>query len=437
MPAKWLAKCANAASVPCHLPRRSTIADEHARWVVLSCDWMGKAVEPRVENESTVLVVDDDSEVLAVMQRALMAVGLKVVPASTGADALAQLKNQAFDAMVSDIQMPGITGLKLLRAVREHDLDLPVVLITGNPDLKGAAAAVEYGAFQYMIKPVSIERLRAVVQRALDVGRIARLKRQCAEQFGSSSFYVGDRAGVESKFNQALRSLWMAYQPIVRASDGSAFAYEALLRSEEPALPHPGAVLKAAERLRRINDVGRAVRDLVALDAERESEGGALFFINLHPEDLLDPALYLPNARLSRVARHVVLELTDRASLETVSDASERIERLRAIGFRIAIDDLGAGPAGSGTFTQLEPEFVKLDISLVRGIHHDSDKRKIVQSMVRLCHNMGKSIIAEGVEHYDEQRVLVEVGCDFLQGYLFGRPARFHEMQRGVENSVA
>jgi EAL domain-containing protein (putative c-di-GMP-specific phosphodiesterase class I)/CheY-like chemotaxis protein len=386
---------------------------------------------------SAILLVDDDEVVLTVLQRALAAPGVRITVANSGAAALAELARQPFDAVVSDIQMPGMNGLKLLHAVREHDLDLPVVLMTGNPDLKTATAAVAYGAFQYLIKPVENERLRAVVERAVNVGRIARLKRECAQEFGSGSFYVGDRAGIESKLNRALASLWMAYQPVVRASDGTTFGYEALLRSNEPLLLHPSAVLKAAERVRRVHDVGRAVRDLVAVDAEKVAGESAFVFVNLHSEDLMDPALYLPTAALTRVASRIVLELTDRASLEQVNDVQDRVERLRSLGFRIAIDDLGAEQADPSTFHQLEPEFVKLDISMIRNVDQDPSKRRLVQSMVRLCHNLGKSVIAEGVENADQQSALVDVGCDFLQGYFLGRPGPLHTFRPDAESGAA
>ncbi|MEI9938669.1 MAG: EAL domain-containing protein [Pseudomonadota bacterium] len=371
-----------------------------------------------------VLLVDDDPKILLMLERALTSASVRVITASSGTDALSLLGKEGFDAVVSDIQMPGISGLKLLRAVREYDLDLPIVLMTGQPNLSGAATAVEYGAFQYLIKPVAIERVRAVVARAVGLGKILRLKRQCATEYGSGSFYVGDRAGIEAKLDRALRSLWMAYQPIVRA-DGAPFAHEGFLRSDEAMLPHPGAVLKAAERLRRIPDVGRAVRDLVAADVSRNADEASLIFVNLHPEDLLDPLLYLPSAPLSRIASRVVLELTDRVPLDDIKDVEVRIRRLRELGFRLAVDDLGAGEAGLATLSQLEPEFVKLDISLIRDVHRDQTKRRIVSSMVELCHTMGKAIIAEGVEREEERSVLVEARCDLLQGFLFGRPGPF------------
>jgi EAL domain-containing protein (putative c-di-GMP-specific phosphodiesterase class I) len=97
---------------------------------------------------------------------------------------------------------------------------------------------------------------------------------------------------------------------------------------------------------------------------------------------------------------------------------------LRELGFRIALDDLGAGYAGLTSFALLEPEFVKLDMSLVRDVHQNATKQKVIGSMVRLCHEMDKQIIAEGVESRDERDALVELGCDLLQGYFFAKPGK-------------
>jgi len=260
------------------------------------------------------------------------------------------------------------------------------------------------------------------VEKAKNSGRMARLKRECAEEFGSGSFYAGDRAGIETKLEKALASLSVVYQPLVHAREGTLYGHEALMRSAEPALPHPAAILKAAGRVGRVHDVGRAVRALVTPQAQVAASCEQFLFVNVHTEDLLDPALYLPNEPLSSAARHVILDLTDRASIEHVTDVEQRVERLRALGYRIALDDLGAGQAGLDTFNRLEPEFVKLDLSVVRGIHRDAGKINIVRSLARVCHDMGKSVIAEGVETQDERAALADAGCDLMQGYLFGRP---------------
>ncbi|HEX3853501.1 MAG TPA: EAL domain-containing response regulator [Polyangiaceae bacterium] len=373
--------------------------------------------------ETRVLLVDDDEAVRNALRRVLEHRGYTVVSCGSGSEALEQLASGGYDAMVSDVRMPGMSGLRLLRCVREHDLDLPVILVTGNPDLGSATEAVEHGAFQYLIKPIESERLNEVVERAAAIGRMARVKREYVEEFGSATFRVGDRAGSVATLERALRSLWLAYQPIFDAKSQKLFAYEALMRSEEPELPNPQAVLKAAERTDRLPELGGAVRGLAAQGIA--AGGDAVFFVNLHPDDLRDENLYDPSAPLTSFAGRVVLEITERASLEQFRDLRERVARLRKLGFRIALDDLGAGYAGLTSFTQLEPEFVKLDMELIRGIHKHDMKRKIVRSMVELCHDMGKLIIAEGVEVPEEQRVLVDLDCDLLQGYLLARPSKY------------
>jgi len=376
-----------------------------------------------VAEKGQVLLVDDDTNVLGAMRRILEKSGYQVIACGSGDEALAALAKQSFDVMVTDIQMPGISGLKLLRAVREHDLDLPVILVTGDPGVHTATEAVEYGAFRYLIKPIPMDELRSVVGRAASVGQMARSKREYLDESGSGKFRVGDRAGVDAVLERALSSLWMAYQPIVYARDSTLFAYEALMRAEEPMLPHPGAVLEAAERAGRLLDVGRTVRGRVVIDLQTATKE-PLFFINLHPEELRDSTLYLADSPFAMLAPRIVLEITERMSLDHVPTVMDRIASLRSLGFQIALDDLGAGYAGLTSFTQLEPEYVKLDMSLIRDVHENPTKQKIIRSMVRLCHDMGKQIIAEGVECIEERHALVELDCDLLQGYLFAKPAK-------------
>lgn len=399
------------------LAERSKGADaEPAPGVAAADERLASLVPARV------LLVDDDHAVRNALRRVLEHRGYSVVSCSSGREALQRLASGGFDAMVSDVLMPGMGGLALLRAVREQDLDLPVILVTGNPDVSTATQAVEYGAFQYLIKPVTSERLDQVVARAASAGRMARVKREYVEGHGSGTFRIGDRAGVAAKLESALGSLWLAYQPIFDARLHTVFAYEALMRSEAPELPDPVSVVQAAERVDRLQELGGSVRRLAALGFGQF--GDCTLFVNLHPEDLADESLYEPSAPLTLVAPRIVLEVTERASLAGIRDLRERTARLRALGFRLAIDDLGAGYAGLTSFTQLEPEFVKLDMELIRDLDQHEMKRKIVRSLVELCHDMGRLIIAEGVQTSQELSALGELGCDLMQGYLLGRPSK-------------
>lgn len=367
------------------------------------------------------LLVDDDPTVLRAVGRSLRARGYLVVTAQDGEEATRHIAESNFDAILSDIGMPGIDGIQLLREVREHDLNVPVVLITGEPAVRTAVQALEYGAFHYLTKPIGPDALEAVLEKAVRVHRMARLKQQAAELLGNANALGADRAGLEASFDRAMQHLWMAYQPIVDPRNHRVFGYEALLRSDEPSLPHPGAVLDAATRLGRLEELGRLIRARAAQPILAAPDAGRLF-VNLHVTDLLDPLLVSSCSPLAAISTRVVLEITERSSLDEVRDVRTRIASLREMGYSIAVDDLGAGYAGLTSFTLLEPEIVKLDMSLIRDAHQNSTKQKVIRSMSALAKDMGMIVVAEGVECSAERDVLIELGCDYLQGYFFARP---------------
>jgi len=220
-----------------------------------------------------------------------------------------------------------------------------------------------------------------------------------------------------------MAALAMHFQPIVHASTRKRFAYEALLRSQDKSLPHPGAILDAAERLERIPMLGRAARANTAKVFSAAPGERGLVFVNLHLLDLFDKQLTSPFAPLSRIAHRVVLEITERTSLDGQDDVRYRVAELRELGFRIAIDDLGGGHARMGTFTVFDTDFVKLDMSLVRDVERHPMKQRLIRSITQLCRDQNIAVIGEGVETEAECKVLVDLGCDLLQGYLIARPA--------------
>jgi EAL domain-containing protein (putative c-di-GMP-specific phosphodiesterase class I) len=374
-----------------------------------------RAVRPRI------LVVDDDEVLVRSYARMLTAEGYDVEIQLDGEAAVNAVKARPLDVVLSDIDMPRLGGVALLERIRAHDLDIPVILITGSPSLETAMAAVEHGALRYLTKPVNATQLRAVTADAVRLHRLARAKRAALDLAGGVDRLVGDRAGLVASFGNALDTLWMAYQPIISWSRREVFGYEALLRSREPSLPHPGAVLDAAERLDRLPDLGRTIRAKSSEPSASLPEG-ALLFVNLHTHDLLDEELFERDRPLARIAGQVVLEITERASLHHIRDVQARLVRLRDMGYRIAVDDLGAGYAGLTSFAHLEPEVVKLDMSLVRNVHAQPTKQTLVRTMIAMCHELGMQVVAEGIETPQERDAIIEAGCDLMQGYLFAKP---------------
>ncbi|MFO0745781.1 MAG: EAL domain-containing response regulator [Myxococcota bacterium] len=378
--------------------------------------------EPIREN-GRILVVDDDPQVCLTFERILVRRGWAVVVANDGLEAKDLVMRTSFDVIISDVHMPGHGGLKFLQGLREHDLDVPVVLISGEPSLESSLRAIEYGVFRYLAKPVTVTQLEEVVSRAARLHRMARLKQQALEVLTDGGGWAGDRAALAGHFVSALENIWMGFQPIVSWGPRAIYGFEALLRSDEPALRSPDLILGAAERLGRLIELGRAVRAKVAESATR-LPGEAKLFVNLHAADLADDDLVNPRAPLSQIAGRVVLEITERASLAGLSGVGNTVRKLRDMGYTLAIDDLGAGYAGLTSFTHLEPRVVKLDMGLIRDIDTQPRKQSVVRAMRDLCHELDIAVISEGVETQGERDMLAALGCDLMQGYLFARPER-------------
>jgi EAL domain-containing protein (putative c-di-GMP-specific phosphodiesterase class I) len=394
------------------------IAEATTQPVVEGAD--GQAAEG---SRGLVLLVDDEPTIVRGYARILSAAGFSVEIAHDGQEAADLARQKAFDVIVSDIAMPQMNGLMLLRSVREHDLDVPVILMTGGPAIESAMQALEYGALRYLIKPVDAKHLEEVVARATRLHQMAKIKREALDLFRLEGKHLGDRAGLEVRFANAIKTLWVAFQPIISWSSKVVFAYEALVRNEEPTLRAPPDLFEAAERLGRVKELGRIIRNRIAATLVDVPTDGQIF-VNVHAADLDDDSLLDRASPLSAFASRVVIEITERAPLDKIKDVNGRVAQLRAMGYKIAVDDLGAGYAGLTSFAQLEPEVVKVDMSLIRGIDLSPTKQKLLRSIVGLCRDLGIQMIAEGIETVAERDTLIRMGGDLCQGYLFARPGR-------------
>lgn len=368
------------------------------------------------DHRARVVVVDDDAMVANALAALLARDGFAVERFTAPAAALAYLERERADVVLSDLSMPGMTGLDLVARLRDVAPDVPVVFLAGVPRAEDTIRAMELGAFRFLTKPVDRASLTSVIEEAVKWGRFSR---------AATGLPAGadERAALEASFDRVVAKLELAYQPIVSASERIAFGYEALLRSHEPELPSPRVVLEAAERLGRLHVLGRLLRKLVAAQAASRPFDHA-FFVNLHASDLADPELYEPDAPLSMFAKSVVLEITERASLEGIGGLERRLESLRALGYRIAVDDLGAGYAGLSYFARLMPDVVKIDMSLTRGVDADAVKQRVVGSLCQLARDLDILVVAEGIETEAEFATVARLGADLVQGYLVAKPGR-------------
>lgn len=377
---------------------------------------------PRTQRRDHVLIVDDDPALAEVATRILASGDFDVQVAGTLDAARTVLASGEFDALIVDIGLPDGSGLDLLHDVGARGTELPVVVMTGAPSVESATQALRHRVFEYLPKPFSAEALLRVSRAAVESGRIANLRTKLlTASFGGDEF-VGNIPETTRAFERALPKIRMVFQPIVRAVDSTVYAYEALLRCDEESLASPLRLLAAAEVLGQVDELGRGVRAGVAAAMAAEPDRLEAIFVNLHPTEVRADLLAELSDPLLAVSKRVVLEITERGSLEAGPRLDAELSQIRALGYRIAVDDLGAGYSGLSSLVQIRPDVAKIDMSLVRDIHKAPLKRDIVAALVDMARRAGIIVVAEGVETIDERDTLVDLGCDLLQGYLFAKP---------------
>ncbi|SDN86932.1 diguanylate cyclase (GGDEF) domain-containing protein [Halomonas shengliensis] len=226
----------------------------------------------------------------------------------------------------------------------------------------------------------------------------------------------------------AAESLVPLFQPIVDGQRMEIFGYEALIRgpSDSP-LHSPMTLFDTAGRAGRLVELDLLCRRLAI---QRFSALGldGLLFLNVMPLSLVQEdfregltASYLALAGLS--CERVVIELTEHTPIHDYQVMRQAVDHYRSMGFRVAIDDLGAGYAGLRHWSELTPDFVKIDRHFVQDVDRDPNKRQFLASLLDVSRGLGCQVIAEGIETHGEHRCLDELGGELLQGYRFARPA--------------
>jgi len=218
-------------------------------------------------------------------------------------------------------------------------------------------------------------------------------------------------------------SFTFAFQPIVDANAREVFSHEALIRglSNEPAYRILGQVpadrLLEFDQKARIEAIGLAVRLGIV----------SRLNLNFMPQSLHSRASILTTLeaadRFHLPIDRLILEVTEGAVIDDQAQFAEVINEYRGLGLKVAIDDFGAGYSGLNLLTDFQPDQIKLDMKLVRGIEHHGPRQAIVHAIDQVCRDLGIDVIAEGVETVEEYAWLTNAGVRLFQGYLFAKPA--------------
>ncbi|MDH0141168.1 bifunctional diguanylate cyclase/phosphodiesterase [Aquipseudomonas alcaligenes] len=217
------------------------------------------------------------------------------------------------------------------------------------------------------------------------------------------------------------------FQPIVSLSERRILGYEALTRGPSNSPLHaPLALFSVARNVGRLSELELLARKSACRHFRGQQLSGKLF-LNVSPESLLESS-HQPGRTLKLLQDvgippdQVVIELTEQAPIEDFGLLDTALHHYRAMGFSIALDDLGAGYSSLRLWSELRPDYVKIDRHFIDGIHQDAVKREFVGSILKMARASRAQVIAEGIELAEELATLIEMGVDLVQGYLLCRP---------------
>lgn len=238
------------------------------------------------------------------------------------------------------------------------------------------------------------------------------------------------------------QQLFPLFQPVVDTARGYVIGHESLIRGPKGHdLEFPDKLFSVANECDLLSELELACRYAALKEFQRQGMTGKLF-LNVNPNVLKDDSH--PHGSTLRLSQQlgldpnqIVIEISERYPIEDTENLKEAIIHYRQLGFMIAIDDLGAGYSGLKLWSELHPDYVKVDRYFVQDIHESSVKREFVQSILSLAKNIQTKVIAEGIETKEELEQLHALGIKHCQGYLFGKPSKLpvHNVQPSLLNT--
>jgi EAL domain-containing protein (putative c-di-GMP-specific phosphodiesterase class I) len=217
------------------------------------------------------------------------------------------------------------------------------------------------------------------------------------------------------------------YQPVVDLENRRVIGYEALTRVPRGRFASTEHLFKVAAETKTLWTLERMCRQK-ALEGLPAMDRDQLLFLNIEPDSIHDPEL-VASSFLNRLSsrglgpEQVVLEMTEHSAVTDFAAVRRTLTEFRKMGFRLAMDDVGSGYSGLQAIAEIAPDFIKVDMTLVRSVHTHPIKRELISTIRRFTDTTGIVLIAEGVETYEELESLIGAGVRCAQGFLFARPA--------------
>jgi EAL domain-containing protein (putative c-di-GMP-specific phosphodiesterase class I)/CheY-like chemotaxis protein len=378
-----------------------------------------------------VLVAEDEPSVRAALVGLIRAEPSfeLVAEVANAIDAIEAAAAYEPDVAVIDVRMPGGGGAAAVRGIKRKSPETRMLAFSAVDDRATVLEMLEAGVVGYLVKGSSIESIVESIQQAsagqgsLSVEVTGDVIEELVGQLSVRRRAEDRRRTREGRVRKAIESdgaLGVVFQPICDLATGKTVGAEALARFHLPPSRPPDRWFAEA------GEVGlRRELELTALDHAlahlTELPKGLFLSVNISPATLRGASLR--RALSSVEARRVVIEVTEHMPVEDYDALNDAIDRVRALGVRLAIDDAGAGFASLRHILRLAPDFVKLDRTLIDDIERDRSHQALAAGLISFANKIDATIVAEGIERDAQLRALRELGVSRGQGFLLARPA--------------
>jgi EAL domain-containing protein (putative c-di-GMP-specific phosphodiesterase class I)/DNA-binding NarL/FixJ family response regulator len=375
----------------------------------------------------TVLIADDDPTFRDSLAELIGSEpGLELVGVAADANEAIELGEMVHpDVAIIDVKMPGGGGARAARCILDYSPQTKIIAYSAYDDRGIVLDMLRAGATSYLLKGTPagevvsavrrVARGEAVLAPEVTIGVVGEL----ATRMEQSEHDRTTRLELSSRIRRVIerQRFTSVFQPIVELDDGLPVGVEALSRFSEEPLQSPDRWFADAERAGLLTELElAAARSAVGRFDDLPPSG--YMSLNFSPPTLPRCGEVLAEAQPGRFT----IEITEHAPIADYDALRAQLDTLRAMGVRLAVDDAGAGFASLRHTLQLTPDFIKLDVSLTRGIDHDRSRRALAAGLIGFARELPADIVAEGIETDAELQTLQGLGVRYGQGYFLGAP---------------
>lgn len=373
----------------------------------------------KYSNKKKVLIIDDDKAVCEMLQMLLTTRGYNIVIANSAREAHEKISN-SFDLVLLDLVLNDDDGLNVCRKFKENKItrQIPVIILSAKIQSNDIVEGLYLGADDYLTKPFDYEELVARMETVMRRGTFLN------NDDGDSQ----SRDKIVSELKNIINNELIVpfYQPILTLKPMEILGFEILSRPyNQSTLSNPEILFKAAIEFGFYQDL-ELMSWKKALKYAKDYIHHEKMFLNCNPYLIEGPKFLTVKAFFDGTnfkENNFVLEITERSSISDYKVFFEKLNNYRKNGFKFAVDDVGGGYASLEAIVETRPEYLKIDLHIIRDIDKDPFKQSIVKFIVGFCRETNIVSIAEGIETENELETILSLGVDAGQGFFLFRPS--------------